>query len=123
MTVRPHKKLDVWVEAMKLVKQAYQLTENFPVAEKYGLTNQINRAVVSVMANIAEGAARESNKEYIHFLTIAQGSLSEVDALFEISCELNILSKSEYANVTIQIDKVSAMLGGLKKYRRSLLIP
>ncbi len=121
--MRPHKKLDVWKEAMKLVKLVYRLTSGFPSSEKYGLVNQINRAAVSVMANIAEGAARESNKEYIHFLTISQGSLSEIDALFEISCELNILSPDVYNEVTVQIDKVAAMLNGLKKYRLSLQKP
>jgi len=118
--MRPHKKLDIWAEAMRLVKLVYRLTSDFPVAEKYGLVIQINRAAVSIMANIAEGAARESNKEYIHFLTISQGSLSEVDALFEISYELNMLSIDNYNDVTVQIDKVSAMLTGLKKYRLSL---
>jgi four helix bundle protein len=106
----------VWKEAMQLVKHVYQLTANFSSAEKYGLTSQTNRAAVSVLINIAEGATRDTDKEYLRFLNISEASLSEVDALFEIAHELKMLSCDEYKNISLQINKVSAMLSGLKKY-------
>jgi four helix bundle protein len=114
--MRPHKKLEVWKESMQLMKLAYQLTEKFSVTERYGLVSQINRAAVSVLANIAEGAARETNKDYAHFITISQGSLSELDALFEIALELNMITENNYQNITMKIDRIAAMLTGLKKY-------
>ncbi len=114
--MRPHKKLEVWKDSKELLKESYRLTERFSSVEKYGLVSQINRAAVSVLANIAEGAARESNKEYAHFITISQGSLSELDALFEISYELKIISEEEYKSIAVKTEKISAMLQGLKKY-------
>jgi four helix bundle protein len=114
--MRPHKKLEVWRESMQLMKLTYQLTEKFSVTEKYGLISQINRAAVSILANIAEGAARETDKDYAHFITISQGSLSELDALFEISLELKMITEDDYNNITVKIDKIAALLAGLKKY-------
>ena len=74
-----HKKLDVWKYSMDLVVHVYKITSNFPKSEVYGLTSQMRRCAVSVPSNIAEGAARNSNKEYNRFLAIALGSLSELE--------------------------------------------
>ena len=76
---RPHKKLEVWQEAMALVARIYSLTEGFPKSEVYGLSSQMRRSAISIPSNIAEGAARKSNAEFLQFLSIAQGSLSELD--------------------------------------------
>ena len=72
---KPHKKLDVWQRSMDLALQLYKQTDRFPKEERYGLTDQVRRAAVSVPSNIAEGAARHSRKEFAHFLRIAQGSV------------------------------------------------
>lgn len=72
-----HKDLEVWKKSMDLVEDVYALSKFFPNDEKFGLTNQIRRASVSVPSNISEGAARKSDKEFIQFLYIALGSLSE----------------------------------------------
>lgn len=75
---KPHKKLDLWNAAMELAVTVYQVTDSFPRDERYGLTDQIRRAVVSVPSNIAEGAGRQTKKEFINYLHMAQGSLSEL---------------------------------------------
>ena len=77
--------LDVWKYSRELVKKVYLLTKKFPKEEIYGLTNQIRRSVVSVPSNIAEGIGRLSNKETIHFLYIAKGSLQEVETQLYLS--------------------------------------
>ena len=76
---RPHQRLDVWRDAMDLVVLVYRFTAAFPADERYALSSQMRRAAVSVPSNIAEGAARRSTAELIRFLSIARGSLAELD--------------------------------------------
>ena len=87
-----HTKLEVWKEAVELTVEVYELTKAFPKEEIYGLTSQIRRAVVSVPSNIAEGCARKSATETIHFLYIAIGSLAEVETQIIISNRLGYIS-------------------------------
>ncbi|HVA98898.1 MAG TPA: four helix bundle protein [Bacteroidia bacterium] len=115
MTTRPHKNLIVWQEAIGFVKHIYSLTSKFPEAEKFGLVSQLRRAAVSVPTNIAEGSARNTKKEFIQFLYIASGSLSEVDTLLTISTEINYISSKEYAIALEMQGKISALLNGLIK--------
>ncbi len=89
MTKTTHKDLDVWKLSIQLVKDIYQLTSKFPSEEKFGLTAQIRRSAVSVPSNISEGAARNSNKDYVRFLYIALGSLSEIETQLIIAKELS----------------------------------
>ena len=95
--MRPHENLNVWKKSVDFVVDVYKTTEHFPREEKFGLTSQIRRASVSVSANIAEGAARKSLKEFSHFLSNAQGSASEVETELLISYPLGYLSKSKLA--------------------------
>ena len=74
---KPHKKLDLWNTAMELAVDIYSATENFPKDERHSLTDQIRRAAVSVPSNVAEGAGRQTRKEFVNYLHMAQGSLSE----------------------------------------------
>jgi len=83
--MKSHKDLDVWKKAVRMSAKMYEILDNFPAEEKYGLSSQMKRAAVSVASNIAEGAARESRNEFIHFLFIALGSASELDTQIEIS--------------------------------------
>lgn len=88
-----YKKLDAWKESMKLVKLVYEITQDFPDEEKYGLVSQLRRASVSIPSNIAEGCSRSSNKEYKRFVEIALGSILELETQLIIATELNFLRK------------------------------
>ena len=88
MGIKTHKDLDVWKLSIQLVKDIYQLTSKFPSEEKFGLVAQIRRAAVSIPSNIYEGAARNSDKDYIRFLYISLGSLSEIETQLIIAEEL-----------------------------------
>jgi four helix bundle protein len=112
--IRPHYRLDAWKEAMSLVKMVYSVTERFPKEELYGLTNQIRRAAVSVPSNIAEGAARISKKEFVQFLSVARGSLSELETQLLISVDLNYVD-SEH-EVFDRLDHVSRLVTGLQRH-------
>ena len=89
MTKTTHKDLDVWKFSIRFVKDIYQLTSKFPSEEKFGLTAQIRRSAVSIPSNISEGSARNSNKDYVRFLYIALGSLSEIETQLIIAKELS----------------------------------
>ena len=112
--MKDHKDLDVWKQSMVLVEDIYALTKNFPSDEKYGLSSQIKRAVVSVPSNIAEGAGRKGDKEFIQFLYIAMGSLSELETQLILANRLQFTNSIEsYLN---QIEKIKKMLFGLIRY-------
>jgi four helix bundle protein len=115
---RAHKKLDVWKESVALAVEIYHLTEAFPKAELYGLTSQMRRAAVSVPSNIAEGAGRSSSKEFLQFLVIARGSLSELDTQLEISRQLSYLSDDVSVKVDAQLNSIGAKLAGLMNHVR-----
>ena len=94
--MRDFKKIIAWQLADVLAIKIYKMTRNFPKEEIYGLTSQLRRAVISVPANIAEGATRNSNKEYLRFLYIAKGSLAEVEYLLHICHHLDYLAEQDY---------------------------
>ena len=112
--MKDHKDLDVWIQSMLLVEDIYKLTNNFPSDEKYGLSSQIKRAVVSIPSNIAEGAGRKGDKEFVQFLYIAMGSLSELETQLILSNRLHFVSSIDlYLN---QLEKIKKMLFGLIRY-------
>lgn len=110
---KPHQRLDVWQQAMLLVKETYSATASFPAAEMFGLTSQMRRAAVSIPSNIAEGAARTGDKEYLHFLSIARGSLSELDTQIQIAVMLGYLHADHKLHDLV--DTVGKLLSGLCK--------
>ncbi len=119
--MKPHKNLELWQQAMVLVKGVYEVTAHFPREELFGLTGQMQRAAVSVPSNIAEGAGRGSHKEFLHFLRIARGSLSELDTQIEIARMLGFLPGNE--SLTEQSDRVGRLLTGLIKKLRNATTP
>lgn len=90
-----YKNLIVWQKSVQLVKLIYKLTGKFPSDEKFGITSQMRRAVVSIPSNIAEGQARRTTKDYIRFVSTAEGSLAELETQLIISIELEFCSKTE----------------------------
>ncbi len=111
-------KLDVWQRANELADLVYRVTRKFPDDERFGLTNQMRRAAVSVSSNIAEGSARSSRSDNARFLEIATGSLFEVVAQSFISRRQGFLSEPDFTTLYTSADELGRMLSGL---RRSLL--
>lgn len=109
-----HKKLDVWIKSMDLVEEIYIFTNKLPDSEKFGLISQMRRAVVSIPSNIAEGAARKGDKEFIQFIHIALGSLAELETQYLIALRLN------YTDKNIALEKllitVKKLLLGFRNY-------
>ncbi len=111
-------KLDVWNEARDLVKAIYRTTENFPDKEKFGLNSQIQKAVISIVSNIAEGVSRNSIKEQMRFIEIAYGSLMEVYCQLYVAVDLEYMTAESFETIKQQIDKIANKLNALN---RSLL--
>lgn len=115
MDIITFENLDAWRESMKLVRDVYTLTKKFPPEERFGLTSQIQRAVVSIPSNIAEGHGRYSKSEFANFVSIAHGSLNEVRTQIRIAQMLDYITESE-ANVIIsKCTTIGKIIGGLMK--------
>ena len=113
MDRRKYQKLLVWQEAMNLVVGVYRATERLPTTERFGLCQQLRRAAISIPSNIAEGSGRQSDKDFIRFLNIANGSLLEVETQLLIALKLQYLE--EISELQNSIDKIFAMLSSLKR--------
>ncbi|MFD2599984.1 four helix bundle protein [Sphingobacterium corticis] len=103
-----YRELKLWQKSIEVVSELYRITKMFPTSEKFNLITQINRAAVSIPSNIAEGAGRNSDKEFLHFLAIAHGSMYEVETQLIISNNLGYLSGSE-------LNRMLEMLAELQK--------
>ena len=110
-----HKELKVWQEAIEFVSSIYAITKSFPKEELYGLTSQLNRASVSIAANIAEGAGRNSNKEFVQFLSIAMGSCAEVETLLIIAEKQKFLSIEDLETRVQKLNQIQNMLFRLQQ--------
>ncbi|MEE8588110.1 MAG: four helix bundle protein [Sulfurimonadaceae bacterium] len=113
-----HKRLDVWKISVEFVTDIYQLVKTFPNEERYALSDQLRRASVSIPSNIAEGAARQGNKEFIQFLYIALGSCAEVETQLVIAQNLNFCNTKVLQEKN---DRIKRMLLGLINKRKSEL--
>jgi four helix bundle protein len=110
---KPHKKLDVWQTSMKTTRLVYRLTAGFPEEEKFGLISQMRRSAVSIPCNIAEGAGRQGKREFRNFLSVAQGSLSELDTQLELAMLLGYCKRGEVEETVTQLLRIDKMLTGL----------
>jgi four helix bundle protein len=108
-----HKKLDVWYLSKNFVKDIYKVTNSFPSSEVYITVNQLKRAAISVASNIAEGSSRNSALERKRFYVIARSSLVEIDTQLEITSELGFLSKENYDELSVKINKLFAFISKL----------
>jgi four helix bundle protein len=96
MGMHNYRELKIWQRSMDFVVKVYEVSDQFPVAEKYGLTSQLRRSVVSVPANISEGAGRGTNKQFRSFLEYAMGSINEVQTEIELAFRIQYIAQSEY---------------------------
>lgn len=112
-----HKRMDIWNLSMSLVEEVYELTQVFPSEEKFGLTSQMRRSAVSIPSNIAEGAARNSDKDFIRFLAIARGSLMELDTQLILSDRLGYIQRTKGLAERIEhiFAKINALITTLKR--------
>ncbi len=108
-----YRDLIAWQKAMKFVVEVYQATQGLPREERYGLTNQLRRAAVSVPSNIAEGQAHFSPREFHHFLSHARGSLVEIETQLMIAHSLGYLHQSECGRLLEDAAEIGRILNGL----------
>ena len=118
MSVNSYRDLEVWQKATDLVIECYRLTLQFPKSELYGLTGQIQRAAVSIPANIAEGHGRDHLGDYLHHLSVANGSLMELETHLLIANKLRYLKETDLEPVLSRTAEVGRMLAGLTKALR-----
>jgi four helix bundle protein len=107
---RSYKDLEVWQLSLEFVKDIYRITDKFPSSEKFGLTQQIRKAAVSIPSNIAEGQFRNSPREFKQFLYVALGSAAELETQMIISSEVNFMSFEEVAPVLNTLERIMKML-------------
>ena len=113
-----YRKLDIYIESKKLIKQVYELMKKFPLEEKFALCDQLRRSALSVPSNIAEGLGRYSVKEQVHFLEIAYGSLMEVETQLDLAHDLGYISAEEFDEIdNTTIENIAKMLSGMRSRR------
>ena len=108
-------KLDVWQKAVVLADVVYSHTKNFPTEERFGLTNQMRRAAISISSNIAEGSSRMSQTYFSRFIEIASGSVFEVTSQAFVARNQNLLSEERFRSIYQSAEELSRMLSGLRK--------
>lgn len=116
MSLDSYKELIVWQKSMDLVEHVYRLARTFPKDELYGLRSQMQRAAVSIPANIAEGYGRTHRGDYVHHLSIANGSLKELETLITIAGRLNYLSEGEVTKTASFLAEAGKLLHCLIKF-------
>lgn len=108
------KELEIWKRSRVLCSSIYDLTSQFPDSEKFGLTNQLRRASVSIPSNIAEGSSRKSNKEFVRFLEITLGSAYEIETQLLIAFDLDFISKEELEDRASELSEIIKMISKFK---------
>ncbi|MBA3634579.1 MAG: four helix bundle protein [Acidobacteria bacterium] len=113
--VEGYRDLIVWQKSITLVKQIYQLTQNFLTDEKFGLISQMRRAAVSIPSNIAEGQARRTTGDYVRFVSVAEGSLAELDTQLIVAIELSFCTKIQIKEIFSLMVEIRKMLNALPR--------
>jgi four helix bundle protein len=113
--IRSYKDLAVWQRAMDLTSRVYRVSQLLPLDERFGLISQLRRAAVSVPTNIAEGRQRSSTKDFLRFLSIAAGSLAELETLIELAGRLYQLQSDQVNELASEADEVGRMLRALQQ--------
>lgn len=114
-TIKSFTDLNAWKEAHKLVLEIYKITKEFPADERYSLVDQMRRAAISVVSNIAEGFSRQSYKEKVQFYSIAQGSITEIQSQLLVARDLHYLKTDDFNNIAQSSVIVNKLLNGLIK--------
>ena len=115
LKAKHYKELLIWQKGMLLAKLIYKLTMRFPAEERFGLTSQLRRAAISVPSNIAEGQARSGTKEFLQFLSHAEGSLAELETQLLLSVEIDFAQQRDIAASLQEIDELQKMILGLRR--------
>lgn len=115
MSVRNYRDLIAWQKAMDLVVAVYDTTKQYPADERFGLTSQTRRAAVSIPCNIAEGHARDSTKEFLHFLSITNGSLAELETQLILGERLGFLENAATSDRLKECTEVARIVNGLRR--------
>ncbi|HBR18382.1 MAG TPA: diversity-generating retroelement protein bAvd family protein [Deltaproteobacteria bacterium] len=115
MNINSYKDLEVWKKSMDLAVDCYNITKDFPKSETYGICSQLQRAAVSIPANIAEGRGRQYIKEFLHHLSIAYGSLSELETFIMLSERLKYINEDKSKSIILRTTELGRMLNGLQK--------
>lgn len=123
MSFKSYKDLQVWQRGIDLVERIYELTRVFPQKEVYALSNQMQRAAVSIPANVAEGHARDSTREFLHYISIALGSLAELETYLILAGRLSYLGEHDVSTTLSTADELGRMLRGLQKNLKAKLVP
>ena len=118
---KPHKKLKAWQLAMDIVIDIYKITATFPTDERFGLVSQMRRSTVNIPSNVAEGAGRNTKKEFVNFLHIAQGSLSELDTQLELSKRLKFIDDATWKELDDKLQEEDRILSGLIRSQKEVL--
>ena len=123
MSVNSYRELKVWQLGMQLAKDAYLLTQGFPKYEVYGLSSQLQRSAVSIPANLAEGHAKDSTKEFLRHISIAQGSLAETETHLLLAESLDYAKSNQIAPLLKKCEEERKMLSGLRRRLKAKLHP
>ena len=115
MSIKGYQDLEVWQKAMDLVVVCYQATRDFPKSEVYGLASQLQRAAVSIPANIAEGRERKYSKEFVQHLSIAYSSMAELETHIQIAQRLNYINSAKTKQLLEKTAEIGRMINGLRK--------
>ncbi len=113
--MKSHKDLDVWRLAVDLATEVYKVTKSFPKNEQYDMVSQMRRSAVSIASNVAEGAARQSSKEFTQFLHFALGSASELDTQLEIAIRVDLAKPGVLEKLQASTTRIGQMLRGLAR--------